>query len=174
MENFDRNLVRNIADFPIKGITFKDITPLIADGPNFSKVIDLLSDISKNSHYIAGVESRGFIFAAAVAQATGKGFIPIRKAGKLPGKVISQSFDLEYGSASLEIHQDIYEAGKSVTIIDDVLATGGTAIAAINLVKKIGLKIDSVSFLLEISQLEGKSRILATYPDLQINLLLAE
>ena len=174
MTSIDRNLIRNIPNFPIAGIEFKDITPLLSNADNFAKVISLFAAEVKNSNFLVGIEARGFIFAAATAEATNKGFIPIRKSGKLPGEVEKQSYQLEYGEASIEIHKGIYPAGSSVTIIDDVLATGGTAIAAVELCEKINLKVNSVVFLLEIPGLGGRSQISEQYPDLQISILLAE
>ena len=171
----DRNLIRNIPDFPRPGIQFKDITPLLADSSAFNKVIEnFVLQIPKNCTYIAGIEARGFIFAAAVAQASKRGFIPIRKSGKLPGLVEKESYALEYGEATLEIHKDIYIGNSSVVIVDDVLATGGTALAAIKLCEKVNLKIESMLFLIEIPELGGRSQIMNHSPNLQISVLLAE
>ena len=130
--------------------------------------------ISSVTNYIAGIEARGFIFGAAVSAMSGKGFIPIRKSGKLPGSTLSVSYDLEYGQASLEIHKDLIPQGSKVLLIDDVLATGGTACAAIDLVIMAGLQPTSTAFLLEIPSLGGKSRIASTHPQIQIHTLLAE
>lgn len=175
MLNDDRKLIRNIPDFPKTGIQFKDITPLLADSMAFNRVINtFVQKISPDNEYIAGIEARGFIFAAAVAKEGKRGFIPIRKAGKLPGAVEKESYKLEYGEASLEIHKEIYKANSKVVIVDDVLATGGTAIAALKLCKKINLSIDSIIFLMEIPELGGRSQIKSHFPDLQITVLLAE
>jgi adenine phosphoribosyltransferase len=174
MLDIDLKLIRNISDFPKTGIQFKDITPLLADPNNFEKTINAYLDKCSSSKYIAGIEARGFIFAAAVAQAGKKGFIPLRKSGKLPGPVEQQNYQLEYGEAILEIHKDIYPINASVTIVDDVLATGGTAIAAIKLCQKINLNVDSVVFLMDIPGLGGRSQISQHFPDLQISVLLAE
>jgi adenine phosphoribosyltransferase len=174
MPDIDLQLIRNIPDFPKIGIQFKDITPLLADPKNFEQTIKAFLNKSASSEYIAGIEARGFIFAAAVAQAGSKGFIPLRKSGKLPGPVEQQSYQLEYGEAMLEIHKGIYPINSSVTIVDDVLATGGTALAAIKLCQKIKLHVDSVVFLMEIPGLGGRSQINQHFPDLQISVLVAE
>jgi len=174
MTSIDQNLIRSISNFPKAGIDFRDITPLIADADNFAKVIKLFAAEVQQSDFLVGIEARGFIFAAATAEATQRGFIPIRKSGKLPGEVEKQSYQLEYAEASIEIHKGIYPVGSSVMIVDDVLATGGTAIAAIELCEKINLKVNSVVFLLEIPGLGGRSQISERYPDLQISILLAE
>ena len=118
----NKDLIRIIADFPKPGIIFKDITPLLADAKAFKDCCEKIAEFAKDVDYIAGVEARGFILASAVALLSGKGFIPIRKSGKLPGQVFSQSYELEYGQATLEIHSDLVPAGKKVLIVDDVLA----------------------------------------------------
>ena len=132
------------------------------------------SDIKNIIEKCGGIEARGFILASAVAVLSGKGFIPIRKSGKLPGQVISQSYELEYGQATLEIHSDLVPAGKKVLIVDDVLATGGTALASVEIIEKASLIPTCLVFLLEISQLGGRSRIQAARPGLQIQTILAE
>jgi adenine phosphoribosyltransferase len=175
MQDIDRRLIRNIPDFPKPGIQFKDITPLLADPVAFDVVIEkFLQKLPSTNGYIAGIEARGFIFAAAVAKACKRGFIPIRKSGKLPGSVEKENYALEYGDSSLEIHKDIYIDKSSVVIVDDVLATGGTAIAAIKLCKKINLEVESIIFLMDIPELGGRSQIARHFPDLQISVLLAE
>ena len=174
MLDIDLTLIRKISNFPIAGVQFKDITPLLADSKNFEKIINECSSRSISSQYIAGIEARGFIFASAVAHANKKGFIPLRKSGKLPGPVEKQIYKLEYGEAALEIHRDLYQTDASVTIVDDVLATGGTAIAAIKLCQKVKLHVDSIIFLMEIPALGGRSQISEQFPDLQISVLLAE
>jgi adenine phosphoribosyltransferase len=167
-------LIRVIPDFPKPGIIFKDITPLIADGAAFLQCCNEIVEFATDCDYIAGIEARGFILASAVCALTGKGFIPIRKTGKLPGQTISKSYDLEYGQATLEIHSGLIAAGKRVLVVDDVLATGGTAIAAVQLLKQAGLIPTSLVFLLEISQLEARSRIAKALPGLQIHTILAQ
>ena len=174
MSTLGNDLIRIIPDFPKPGIVFKDITPLLANADEFKKVCNQFAHIADQSEYIAGIEARGFIFASAVAALTNKGFIPIRKSGKLPGKVISKMYDLEYGKSSLEIHTDLIPAGGKVLLIDDVLATGGTAIASIDLIKMAGLNPVSIAFLLEIPALGGRSRIAKAHPDIKIATILAE
>ena len=168
------NLIRIIPDFPKPGIIFKDITPLLADPAALKSCCEDFAKLAVSVDYIAGIEARGFIFGAAVSAMSGKGFIPIRKSGKLPGATLSVSYDLEYGQASLEIHKDLIPRGSKVLVIDDVLATGGTACAAIDLVIMAGLQPTSIAFLLEIPSLGGKSRIASTHPRIQIHTLLAE
>ena len=174
MSEISRDLIRIIPDFPKAGIIFKDITPLLADGAAFNDCCQKIAVFAKDVDYIAGIEARGFILASAVAVITGKGFIPIRKSGKLPGQVISQSYDLEYGQATLEIHSDLIPQGKTVLVVDDVLATGGTALAAVELIEKAGLIPVGLAILLEISALGGKSQIQNARPSLQILTILAE
>jgi len=130
--------------------------------------------LTKDVDYIAGIESRGFIFGAAVASISGKGFIPIRKSGKLPGKTFSKSYNLEYGQAALEIHDELIPPKKRVLIIDDVLATGGTACAAVDLVLMAGLVPVKLAFLLQIPPLAGQARIAESHPQIQIHTILAE
>ncbi len=168
------DLIRVIADFPKPGIIFKDITPLLADAKALNDCCEKIASYAKDADYIAGIEARGFILASAVAVLSGKGFIPIRKSGKLPGQVISQSYELEYGQATLEIHSDLVPAGKKVLIVYDVLATGGTGLASVELIEKASLIPTCLVFLLEISQLGGRSRIQAARPGLQIQTILAE
>ena len=168
------NLIRVIPDFPKPGIIFKDITPLLANAEGFREVCDQIAEHASNVEYVAGVEARGFIFAAAVAAISNKGLIPIRKSGKLPGKTFSNSYDLEYGKATLEIHSDLIPKGGRVLLIDDVLATGGTAVAAIDLIKVAGLSPITIAFLLEIPALGGRSRIAKSHSGLEIQTMLAE
>jgi adenine phosphoribosyltransferase len=168
------NLIRVIPDFPKPGIIFKDITPLLADPKMFKQSCHEIADLAEQVDYLAGIEARGFIFAASAASLSNKGFIPIRKVGKLPGETITQSYDLEYGQATLEIHANIIPPGKKVLIVDDVLATGGTAIAAIDLIYRAGLIPVGACFLIEIAELGGRSRINQAHDGLQINTILAE
>ena len=174
MGEMTSDLIRIITDFPKPGIIFKDITPLLADAQALNDCCEKIASYAKDADYIAGIEARGFILASAVAVLSGKGFIPIRKSGKLPGQVISQSYELEYGQATLEIHSDLVPAGKKVLIVDDVLATGGTALASVELIEKASLIPTCLVFLLEVSQLGGRSRIQAARPGLQIQTILAE
>jgi adenine phosphoribosyltransferase len=174
VDEMTSDLIRVITDFPKQGIVFKDITPLLADAKALNDCCEKIASYAKDADYIAGIEARGFILASAVAVLSGKGFIPIRKSGKLPGQVISQSYELEYGQATLEIHSDLVPAGKKVLIVDDVLATGGTALASVELIEKASLIPTCLVFLLEISQLGGRSRIQAARPGLQIQTILAE
>jgi len=168
------NLIRIIPDFPKPGIIFKDITPLLAEPAAFKSCCEDFAKLAASVDYIAGIEARGFIFGAAVSAISNKGFIPIRKSGKLPGQTISKSYDLEYGQATLEIHSGLIDAGKRVLVVDDVLATGGTAVAAAQLLKQAGLVPTAVVFLLEIAQLGGRSQIARALPGLQTHTILAE
>jgi adenine phosphoribosyltransferase len=156
-----RSLVRDVPDFPKPGIVFKDITPLLADEVAFSSVIDetVVHFGRGNVDKVVGIEARGFILASPVAYHFGAGFVPVRKAGKLPWKVETEEYDLEYGSAALELHSDAIAAGERVLIVDDVLATGGTARAAARLVERLGGKVIGIATLIELSFLDGRKRI---------------
>lgn len=156
-----RSRVREIPDFPEAGISFKDITPLLADHTAFAGVIDaIVSHHGRGTiEKVAGIEARGFILAAAVAYHFGAGFVPIRKAGKLPSATYAESYALEYGAATLEVHQDAFSAGERVLLVDDVLATGGTVGAAVKLVERTGAVPAGCSVLLELSFLNGRSRL---------------
>ena len=156
-----KSKIRDIADFPREGIVFKDITTVLRDPVAFKHAVDLLARHFEKQkiNYIAGIEARGFIFGSALAYKLGIGFIPIRKPGKLPSKTARISYDLEYGTDSLEIHVDAVEPGKRVLIIDDLLATGGTAEAAIKLVKKIGGIIVGIGFVVELEFLKGREKL---------------
>ncbi len=158
-------LIRNIPDFPIPGIQFKDITTLLRDKDAFRQVIDILADryADHKLDAIVGIESRGFIFSAPLAYRLGVGLVPVRKAGKLPGATHQIEYDLEYGSNKLEIHRDAFEPGARVVIIDDLLATGGTISAACSLVEAAGGIIDEVAFVIELTFLNGRSH-LQKYP----------
>lgn len=165
------SLIREIPDFPIPGILFKDITPLLADARALSLVTDsLIGDPSTYTH-IVGVEARGFILASAMSVRAERGFIPLRKSGKLPHTTISKSYGLEYGSDILEAHIDALSAGDKVVIVDDVLATGGTLVAAIEIAQELGAEIIEVVVLLEISALEGRKRIFEKFPDITVRAL---
>ena len=153
--------IRNVPDFPKPGIQFKDITPLLADARLFSGSIDLLTEGFKPGDVdaIVGIDARGFIFAAAAAVRLQAGFVPVRKKGKLPYKTHEQEYDLEYGTASIAMHIDALKPGARVLLIDDLLATGGTAAAAASLVQKLGAQIMEISFLIELKFLNGRDRL---------------
>ncbi len=156
-----KETIRQVPDFPKKGITFLDITTGIKNPEALQAMIDFLYDIYKDKKidYVAGIESRGFIFGMPLAYKLNAGFIPIRKPNKLPADTIKESYDLEYGSDSIEIHADAVEKGANVVVIDDLLATGGTATAACNLIKKAGGKVDSAAFIIELTPLKGAEKI---------------
>ncbi len=153
--------IRTIPDYPKKGILFFDITTAIKDAETLNKMVDFLYDTfkDKNIDYVAGIESRGFIFGAPLACKLNAGFIPVRKPNKLPAKTISESYELEYGTDSIEIHEDAIEPGKRVLIVDDLLATGGTAAAACKLIKKTGGDVVSSAFIIELDELNGRKKI---------------
>jgi adenine phosphoribosyltransferase len=162
--------VRDIADYPQPGIVFKDITPLLADGSAFAAVVAALAAghgeggedgeggrgrVSK----VAGIEARGFIFAAPVALTLGAGFVPVRKQGKLPAATYAETYQLEYGTATIEVHTDAFEPGDRVLIVDDVLATGGTAAATASLIRRAGAEVAAITVVLELGFLDGRSRL---------------
>ena len=153
--------IRHVPDFPKAGILFYDITTLLRDPLGFETTVDLLSSPYEGQGIdaVVGIESRGFILGAAVAQRIGAGFIPIRKPGKLPAKTIRETYDLEYGKDALEVHEDAIGAGQRILIVDDVLATGGTAAAAVQLVRKLGGELHGLAFLIELLFLNGKQKI---------------
>jgi adenine phosphoribosyltransferase len=153
--------IRNVPDFPKPGIQFKDITPLLADPRLFAGTIDLLTDHYKPGSVdaVVGIDARGFIFAAAAATKLQAGFVPVRKKGKLPYKTHEQDYALEYGSATVAVHVDALKPGARVLIIDDLLATGGTAAAAAALVRKLDAKILEISFLIELKFLNGREKL---------------
>ena len=156
-----RAAIRDVPDFPKPGVLFKDITPVLKDPRLFARVIDLLAERYHGQHIdkIVAIESRGFIFGAPLSRVLGAGLIPLRKQGKLPYDTISESYDLEYGSATLELHKDAIEPGDKVLLVDDLLATGGTARASANLVRTLGGEVIEAAFLLELKFLEGRSRL---------------
>ncbi|SUO97849.1 adenine phosphoribosyltransferase [Suttonella ornithocola] len=158
-----KELVISIPDYPKPGIIFKDITPLLANGKGFSAAIEEMAQFCEQDGFkpdvLACPEARGFIFASALAQRLGIGFIPLRKPGKLPRPVASLSFDLEYGQDRLEIHKDDIKPNMRVMMVDDVLATGGTMAACVELIEKLGAKVIGAAFLLEIAALEGKEKL---------------
>ena len=153
--------IRHVPDFPRSGILFYDITTLLRDPQGFRMTTDLLATPYEGQGIdaVVGIESRGFILGAAVAQRIGAGFIPIRKPGKLPARALKESYALEYGTDALEIHADAVEDGQRILIVDDVLATGGTAAAAVQLVKKLGGNLHGVAFLIELLALNGQSKL---------------
>jgi len=153
--------IRDIPDFPKPGILFKDITTMLKDGDSFKSAIDgLLAKIGRKPiDVVVGMESRGFIFGAPIAYALGVGFVPVRKLGKLPADVVSVEYDLEYGSATLEMHKDALKPGAKVLIVDDLLATGGTVAGTIELVKQLQGEIVALAFLIELKALHGRDRL---------------
>lgn len=156
-----KSKIRAVPDWPKKGIMFRDITTLIKDPDGLKETIDLLFERYKNEEidYVIGIESRGFIFGAPLAYLLGVGFVPIRKPGKLPADVISEEYTLEYGTDKIEIHKDAIKKGDRVLIIDDLLATGGTMVAARNLVRKLGAEIVECSFIVDLIDLKGKDKL---------------
>ena len=155
-----RDYIRNIPDFPKPGINFKDISPLLADGEAFSACTsELAVHMPDGIDAIVGIESRGFLFGAALAQQTGVGFVPIRKPGKLPADTHAIEYELEYGTGVLEIHRDALSTGHKVIVIDDLLATGGSAAATIALIEKLGAKVEACLFVIELDFLAGRKRL---------------
>jgi adenine phosphoribosyltransferase len=165
------SLIREIPDYPKPGIRFQDITPLLAHGEAFITITEKFATYADSSTLIAGIEARGFIFASAVANQLRSGFVPIRKAGKLPHLTISESYGLEYGVDTLELHVDAVTPGSKVLLIDDVLATGGTIGAAIELIQRLGGEVIHVLALLEISGLPGRERLNEKYPHIPVTSL---
>ncbi|HEX9916130.1 MAG TPA: adenine phosphoribosyltransferase [candidate division Zixibacteria bacterium] len=155
-----KKLIRDVNDYPKKGIIFRDITTLIKNGDAFNQVVDIFCEKCKNEKVdlVAAIESRGFIFGGALAQKLGAGFVPIRKFGKLPADTEVESYDLEYGTDSLEIHKDAVKKGQKVILIDDLLATGGTMQAACKLVEKLGGEVVKILVMIELSFLKGRDR----------------
>ncbi len=151
--------IRDVPDYPQAGVVFKDITPLLADGEAFRAVIDVLAATYGPVEKVAGIEARGFILAAPVAARLGAGFVPIRKKGKLPGATFAQDYQLEYGTATVEVLTDAFDPGDRVLVIDDVLATGGTARATADLVQRAGGRVAGISVLLELSFLHGRAKL---------------
>lgn len=154
-----RAKIRDVADYPQPGILFKDITPLLADGPALGAVVAALGAGHGQVDKVAGIEARGFILAASVACQLGTGFVPVRKEGKLPAATYAQSYQLEYGTATIEVHKDAFEPGERVLIVDDVLATGGTAAATASLVRRTGAEVAGIVVLLELGFLDGRARL---------------
>ena len=181
--------IRDIPDYPQPGVLFKDITPLLADGAAFAAVVSAMAEGSRDDgsglgqgvgglgqgvgglgriNKVVGVEARGFILAAPVACCLGAGFVPVRKQGKLPAATLAESYQLEYGTATVEVHVDAFQPGDRVLIVDDVLATGGTAAASVSLVRRSGAEVAAVSVLLELGFLGGRARL----PDVEVRSLL--
>jgi adenine phosphoribosyltransferase len=154
-----RSFVREIQDYPTEGVTFRDITPLLGDGATFAAAVNGLVDefAGVPVDRVVGVESRGFLFASAVAYRIGAGLVPVRKAGKLPWAVVREEYELEYGSDKLEIHRDAIHPGERILIVDDVLATGGTAAATARLVETLGGVIAGLGFVIELDELGGRA-----------------
>jgi adenine phosphoribosyltransferase len=156
-----QSYIRAIPDFPIPGILFRDITPLLKDKQGFKAAIDLFVDTYKNRQidYVVGIEARGYMLGAPLAYSIGAGFVPVRKPGKLPYSKLSESYALEYGTNSLEIHEDALGNGDRVLVVDDLLATGGTAAATRRLLERLGAKIEGFSFLIELEALKGRDAL---------------
>jgi adenine phosphoribosyltransferase len=156
-----KSKIRHVADFPKAGILFYDVTTLLRDPEGFRLAIDSLASPyrGRGINLVVGIESRGFILGAAVADRIGAGFVPVRKVGKLPSECVRATYDLEYGSDSLEMHRDAIEAGQRVLIVDDLLATGGTARATVDLVKQLGGVVEGVALLIELVALNGRARL---------------
>ena len=152
--------VRDVPDFPKPGIVFKDLSPLLADGQAFRALVDdIAGRWNGRIDAVAGVEARGFIFGAPVAHALGIGFVAIRKAGKLPGETLGSSYDLEYGTAHVELQTDAFRPAERVLLVDDVLATGGTAAAACELVERTGASVTALEFVIELAFLDGRAKL---------------
>jgi len=151
--------VRDVADYPQPGVVFKDITPLLADGKALAAVVGALAEGHGPVDKVAGIEARGFILAASVACQLGSGFVPVRKQGRLPGPTYARTYQLEYGTATIEVHQDAFTPGERVLIVDDVLATGGTAEATADLVRRAGAEVAGIAVILELSFLAGRNRL---------------
>lgn len=156
-----KSFIRDVPDFPKKGVVFKDITPLLSHAEAFRRTVEGLAEAGRRRDVrkVVAIESRGFIFGAAVAQALGVGFVPVRKKGKLPSKAISVSYQLEYGTDTLEMHADALSSGERVLILDDVLATGGTARATAELVAKTGAETAGFAFVIELEFLKGREKL---------------
>lgn len=156
-----RNAIRDVKGFPKEGIVFKDITPILGDAGLFRESIDLLCATAGTTKVdkVVGIDARGFIFAAAVADRLGAGFVPVRKKGKLPWRCIEAAYALEYGEAVVEVHEDAVKPGEKILLVDDLLATGGTAGAAVKLLDGLGAEIVAISFLIELSFLNGRDKL---------------
>ncbi|WP_329436068.1 adenine phosphoribosyltransferase [Streptomyces sp. NBC_01280] len=166
--------IRDVPDYPEPGVMFKDITPLLADPSAFTALTDALAALclANGATKVVGLEARGFILGAPAAVRAGLGFIPVRKAGKLPGATLSQSYDLEYGSAEIEVHAEDLVAGDRVMVIDDVLATGGTAEASVRLIRRAGAEVAGIAVLMELGFLGGRERLLPALDGAPLDALL--
>jgi len=167
-----RARIVDVPDFPTAGIVFKDISPLLADPLSLVAVVDALATFGGSVDKVVGIEARGFILAAPVACLLGSGFVPVRKPGKLPGRTRETSYDLEYGSNVLQVHVDAFSPGDRVLVVDDVLATGGTAAAAVRLVQQVGAEVVGISVLLELCSLGGRTALSVAHPDVPVHALL--
>ena len=158
-----KSLVRSIPDYPKPGILFRDITTLIEDPAGFRESVERLAEAHRGLGitHVAGIEARGFIFGAGVAIALGVGFIPVRKKGKLPGETIGQNYALEYGVDTIEIHADVLDSGDKVLLVDDLIATGGTAIAAVGLLRRTGATVNDAAFVIDLPDLGGAAKLKA-------------
>jgi adenine phosphoribosyltransferase len=153
------SMIRDVRDYPKPGIVFKDITPLLADGAALAAVVGALAAGHGRVDKVAGIEARGFILAAPVALQLGAGFVPVRKEGKLPAASLAQTYQLEYGTATLEVHEDAFAPGDRVLVIDDVLATGGTASATASLIRRSGAEVTAIAVMLELGFLAGRAQL---------------
>ena len=158
-----KSLVRTIPDYPKKGILFRDITTLIEHPEGFKESVERMASACRGLGitHVAGIEARGFIFGAGVAISLGVGFVPVRKSGKLPGETIGQNYALEYGVDTIEIHADVVEPGDNVLLVDDLIATGGTAHAAVNLLRRTGATVDHAAFVIDLPDLHGADKLRA-------------
>lgn len=165
--------IRTIPDYPKPGIVFKDITPLLSNAEAFASCIKGLNSFLSDETVIVGIEARGFILASAMAISSERAFVPIRKAGKLPYETFSKSYGLEYGEDVIEVHTDAFSGHTCAIVVDDVLATGGTVLAALHLARETGVQVKKVLVLLEITKLGGRARIAADFPDIEVCALTA-
>lgn len=174
MSDYLKSLIRDIPDFPKQGVIFKDFTPLLSDPRGLALAVELMASPfrGKGIEVVVGAESRGFIFGTAIAQSLSAGFVPLRKPGKLPSQVHSMAYDLEYGSDTLEIHQDAVNPSQRVLIVDDLLATGGTMNAAIQLVRKMNADLAGVAVLIELAFLNGRKKISSALTDTPLHAVL--
>jgi len=168
-----KSFVRTIPDYPKKGILYRDITTLIENPEGFRQSIEQMADAHRDLGitHVAGIEARGFIFGAGVAIALGVGFVPVRKSGKLPGETIGQNYALEYGVDTIEIHADVVEKGDKILLVDDLIATGGTAIAALNLIRRTGADVEYTSFVIDLPDIGGAEKLRAL--DVKIHTLMS-